>query len=232
MASRPPATVPAPPAQADSTPPKAPTNLTASAVTQASITLTWTASTDDVAIAEYDVLVNGARQAPATTSTSFTLSALTCGTKYKIGVQAVDTSGNVSKMATTNAATSPCLAATGSRGCPSKPLQGVQDPGKLKVLDRASPCRTATGVVTSTARMSDGDCHIKIKLDAAYTSLLRPGNNGALVAEVIPNHRIAIPKAGSRVSVTGTWVEDVPNSWNELHPVWSFQILSGATGGC
>jgi chitodextrinase len=231
-ASRPQATAPQPSARPDTAPPTTPANLTASVVTPTSITLTWTASTDDVAIANYEVLVNGARQAPTTTSTSFTLSALACGTKYKLGVEAVDTSGNVSKTATSKATTSPCAASGGSQGCPSKPLQGVQVPGKLKVLDRANPCRTATGVVTSTARMSDGDCHIRIKLDAAYSSLLRSGNNGALVAEVIPNHRIPIPKAGSRVSVTGTWVEDVPNAWNELHPVWSFQVLSGSTGSC
>jgi hypothetical protein len=84
------------------------------------------------------------------------------------------------------------------------------------------------GVIASSAPMSDGDCHIKVKVDAEYRGL----GGSSLVTEVIPKHRLPIPKVGSRVSVTGTWVRDVPNGWNELHPVWSFEVLSGSTGGC
>ena len=42
----------------DTTAPSVPTNLTASGVTSNSVNLSWTASTDNVGVASYDVLRN------------------------------------------------------------------------------------------------------------------------------------------------------------------------------
>jgi len=212
--------------------PTTPKTVKIGAATTSSVTVTWSPSTDDVAVAGYNLLVDGARSAQTTATTSFTFANLACGTKHTFGVQAVDAAGNVSAVATSKGATSSCPPPPGSAGCPGNPLKGVQVPGHLKVLDSAHPCRTAVGVITSTQPQGDGDCHVKVKVDAAYAGLLNSANHGELVTEVIPNHRVAIPKPGSRVSVTGSWVRDVPNGWNELHPVWSFQLLSGSTGSC
>jgi hypothetical protein len=231
-APAPPAAPPAPSGPPDTTAPTAPKAVRIQSVTSSTVSVTWTAASDDVAVAAYNLLVDGARAAQTTATTTFTFSNLTCATKYTLGVQAVDTSGNVSAVTTGKAKTGPCPPPPGSAGCPSSPLKGVQVPGHLKVLDRANPCRTAVGVVTSTQPQADGDCHVRIKVDASYDSLLVSGNHGELVTEVIPKHRVPIPKAGSRVSVMGTWVRDLGNAWNELHPVWSFQVISGSTGSC
>ncbi|MFJ3666422.1 glycosyl hydrolase family 18 protein [Streptomyces sp. NPDC090106] len=70
--------------------PSAPGTPTASAVTNTSATLSWSAATDDKGIKNYDVLRNGTKVATVTT-TSYTDSGLTAGTSYSYTVQARDT---------------------------------------------------------------------------------------------------------------------------------------------
>ncbi len=70
--------------------PSAPGTPTASAITDTSVKLTWSAATDDKGIKNYDVLRDGARVATVT-STSYTDSGLTAGTDYSYTVQARDT---------------------------------------------------------------------------------------------------------------------------------------------
>lgn len=85
-------TTPAPP---DTQAPTAPTNLAASSVTQTTLTLTWTASTDNVGVTGYDVY-NGASNIGTVTATSANITGLTAGTAYSFTVRARDAAGNVS----------------------------------------------------------------------------------------------------------------------------------------
>ncbi|MEU3459392.1 glycoside hydrolase family 9 protein [Streptomyces sp. NPDC006733] len=82
------------------TPPSAPAGLRATAVTQTSATLSWTASAPgSQPLAGYQVFTDsGTGPVPAgtTTGTSLTLSGLTPATAYALTVQAVDTAGSVS----------------------------------------------------------------------------------------------------------------------------------------
>jgi chitodextrinase len=91
----------------DLSPPSPPANLVASATTPGSVTLSWTASLDNVGVAGYTVYNGGAGVATAT-STSFTLSGLTCGTSYSLAVDAYDAAGNHSAKASIDASTSAC----------------------------------------------------------------------------------------------------------------------------
>ncbi|MDQ1026080.1 chitinase [Streptomyces umbrinus] len=70
--------------------PSAPGTPTASAVTNTSVKLSWSAATDDKGIKNYDVLRDGAKVATVTT-TSYTNTGLTAGTDYSYTVQARDT---------------------------------------------------------------------------------------------------------------------------------------------
>jgi chitodextrinase len=79
----------------DTTPPSAPTNLTTVSVTSSSITLRWTASTDDVGVVVYQVLANG-NLAGTVTATTATVGGLSSGTAFSITVRALDAAGNVS----------------------------------------------------------------------------------------------------------------------------------------
>ncbi|WP_329364288.1 glycoside hydrolase family 18 chitinase [Streptomyces sp. NBC_01483] len=71
-------------------PPSAPGTPTASAITDTSVKLSWSAATDDKGVKNYDVLRGGTKVATVTT-TSYTDTGLTAGTDYSYTVQARDT---------------------------------------------------------------------------------------------------------------------------------------------
>lgn len=87
--------------EADDEPPTAPTNLTGSA-SGTSVTLQWTAATDNIAVTAYDVYRDGAKvgAVPGTASsppaTSFVDSGLSAATAYTYHVIARDAQGNAS----------------------------------------------------------------------------------------------------------------------------------------
>ena len=82
-------------AAGDTTAPSVPSGLNSPAKTATSVSLAWTASTDNVGVAGYDVFVNGSATAAATpTGTSATISGLTASTAYTFTVKARDAAGN------------------------------------------------------------------------------------------------------------------------------------------
>ena len=104
----PPSPPPPPPSPtSDGSPPTTPTGLVLSSSTASAISLTWSASADNVGVAGYDVYKNGST-AGKTSQTSYTVSGLACGTTYTFGVDAFDAAGNHSVAATITAGTAPC----------------------------------------------------------------------------------------------------------------------------
>ncbi len=94
----------------DTTPPSVPTGLTATAISDTQINLSWTASTDNVAVAGYVVRRGGAIIA-TTTATTYSSTGLTQSTSYTYTVEAFDSASNYSGQsgsasATTQAASS------------------------------------------------------------------------------------------------------------------------------
>jgi chitodextrinase len=78
---------------ADTQAPTAPTNLASSSITQTSFTLSWTASTDNVGVTGYEVFAGGVSKG-TTTSTSMSVTGLTCNNAYSMTVKARDAAGN------------------------------------------------------------------------------------------------------------------------------------------
>jgi endo-1,4-beta-xylanase len=105
----------------DTSAPSAPSGLVASATTSSSVSLSWTASTDNVGVTGYQVLrAPGASggsfaQVGSSTSTSFTNSALSAATTYRYQVRAVDAAGNAS--AVSNTVTASTQSGGGGGGC-------------------------------------------------------------------------------------------------------------------
>ena len=79
----------------DTTAPSAPTGLAAPTATTSSISLTWAASTDNVAVTRYDVY-QGPTKVGSTATTSYSVAGLAAGTAYSYTVRAADAAGNVS----------------------------------------------------------------------------------------------------------------------------------------
>jgi chitodextrinase/uncharacterized Ntn-hydrolase superfamily protein len=79
----------------DTSPPTAPTNLTASNTTTTTTDLSWTASTDDIGVTEYDIY-EGAAVIGSSPTTSFNVTGLSPETNYSFTVVAKDAAGNES----------------------------------------------------------------------------------------------------------------------------------------
>lgn len=95
----------------DTTTPTAPTNLTASAITQTSVSLTWTPSTDNIGVVGYGLYRGGVRISETSRATGL-FDGLSCGTTYTLGVDAVDAAGNRSSVSTVRTTTAACSVST------------------------------------------------------------------------------------------------------------------------
>jgi fibronectin type 3 domain-containing protein len=90
----------------DTLPPSAPRGLTATATTSSSVSLSWTAATDNVGVTGYNILRNGAKVGTSTT-TSYTDNNVASGTTYTYTATAFDAAGNVSPASNSATATTP-----------------------------------------------------------------------------------------------------------------------------
>ncbi len=101
----------------DTTSPSQPSGLAATAATTTSVSLSWTAASDNVGVAGYGLYRNGTLVA-TTATTSSTFAGLSCGTSYAFAIDAYDAAGNRSPTVSLTVATSPCPDTTP----PSAPL--------------------------------------------------------------------------------------------------------------
>ncbi|MEV6105036.1 glycoside hydrolase family 48 protein [Streptomyces sp. NPDC051940] len=85
------------PGGGDTTAPTVPTGLAVTATTANSVSLSWTASTDDTGVAAYDVYRDGTPVA-SPTATSYTDTGLSAATAYRYQVAARDAAGNASAL--------------------------------------------------------------------------------------------------------------------------------------
>jgi hypothetical protein len=106
-------------------------------------------------------------------------------------------------------------------------------------------CLTASGVIEEIRKEKDGDAHVLLRLDPGQDTLLNAVNiekqKGCLVFEPICVYtvkqenaieacrdcplKISIPKKGTRVAVTGSYVIDDKHGWTEIHPVSKIEVL-------
>lgn len=89
----------------DSSPPTTPGGLGVSSTTTSSVSLSWSASTDNVGVVAYDVYVNNTYWLTVTGTTA-TATGLAASTTYSFAVQARDAAGNRSLSASVNGTTS------------------------------------------------------------------------------------------------------------------------------
>jgi hypothetical protein len=127
-----------------------------------------------------------------------------------------------------------------AQNCDSELWNHINQKERLRVIEA---CTAVEGRVVSLHRNSDGDVHIA--LDPERKSVLNLVNlihaHGELVVEVICEHtpddaanraacgtfhsQITLPNAGDRIRVTGAYVTDRDNGWNEVHPVTRIEVL-------
>jgi chitodextrinase len=115
----------------DTTPPTAPSSLTSTGKTDTTVSLSWTASTDNVGVTAYDVYAGSTVAKTVTGSppaTSTTVTGLTPSTTYSFTVKARDAAGNTS-------AASNAVSVTTNSG-PPPPTGGVK--GQYRNFDSSA----------------------------------------------------------------------------------------------
>ena len=83
-------------APVDTTPPNAPTNLSASSISSSHINLSWTSATDNVGVTGYQIYRDGTLLDTVGAGTSYTDNTVSGNVSYQYQVRAVDAVGNVS----------------------------------------------------------------------------------------------------------------------------------------
>ena len=166
------------PAASDTSPPSAPTGLSAAPITQTSVGLTWTPSDDVVGVARYDVY-RGTTMVGSATQTSFTVSGLTCGTAYTFGVEAVDAAGNVSPRSSLIVATQAC-ASSSTVTLPARAAFYYPWYPETWTVNGAHVAYTPSLGYYSSASVSVVDSHLRqlerAKVDVSIASWWGPGD--------------------------------------------------------
>ena len=91
---------------ADTTPPTAPTSLSATAINSHQVNLSWTAATDNAGVTRYNILRNDVTIG-TTTGTTYSDTTAAANTTYSYAVTAQDAAGNVGPVSNTSTATTP-----------------------------------------------------------------------------------------------------------------------------
>ena len=127
-------------------------------------------------------------------------------------------------------------------GCDASLWNHVYSPARLQQL---APCLTVSGVIDESDADPDGDQHFLLRLDPGQDSLVNKRNQkkkgGDMVVEIVCanpttmkkarracagyTNPIAIPSLGAHIRVTGTYVFDSHNGWEEIHPVSKIERL-------
>ena len=100
-----------PNAPSDSLPPTTPT-LSGSALSATSVKLTWTASTDNIAVTGYQIARKGVVIGTVSSGTTYTDSTAAASTTYTYTVRAYDAAGNYSPLSNTVTVTTPAGSTT------------------------------------------------------------------------------------------------------------------------
>ena len=167
------ATTPAPPP--DVIPPTVPGNLQALATSTTTISLTWNASSDNVAVASYRVQRGGVTVAASVTGTTFSDVGLAPNTSYSYTVSAVDAATNRSAESNTAQATTLSIPDTIA---PTVPANVVATPTSATTVDLTWSASTDNVAVT-TYRVRRGG--VTVAANVAGTSFadtnLTPSTN-------------------------------------------------------
>lgn len=189
----------------DATPPSVPTNLSSTAVTSTSFTLSWTASSDNVGVTGYEVFGNGASVGTAT-GTSKSITGLSPNTTYNITVRARDAAGNWSddsapRPVTTAAAPNQVVSFTLIDADTDLPVPGYNVIPNGAVIDRAGLPTTHLNIRVNTNPAVIGS--VRIAFDSQSNARTESGAPYALFGDNSGNYNAGTIANGTH-TIKGT----------------------------
>src|SRR4029078_6974066 len=195
-------------ASADTTPPSAPTNLSASAASATRVDLSWTAATDNVGVTGYEIF-RGATSTPRIANvTTYSDTGLQPSSGYTYTVRARDAAGLWSSLSTPASATTP-----------SGPATATFTPTADTIVNEAGP---ASNSGTSTALRVDGGT------DPDVQTFLRFSVTG--VSGAIQSAKLRLWATSTHAN--GPSVFTTASTWGETSLTWNNKpALSGSGVG-
>ncbi|WP_255558502.1 endonuclease [Flavobacterium taihuense] len=181
----------------DTQAPTAPTNLAVTTKTSTSVSLSWTASTDNIAVSGYDIYMNSVLKTTVTTLTT-TISGLTATTAYTFYIKAKDTAGNTSGSSTTVSATTNSGGGTATEVLFSEYIEGSSN---NKALEIANNTGASVNLSTYTVKKQTNGA------GAWSTGLTLSGTLNSGSKFTIVNSSIAstcYPTSSANISTTAT----------------------------
>jgi acid phosphatase type 7 len=188
----------------DTTPPSAPTNLSASAPSSTQVNLSWTASTDNVGVTGYRVYRNGAFLANTGTTTSFSDTTVAAGTTYSYQVSAVDAAANESAKSNSASVTTPPSPGTLTFG-----------PTDDAYVEQAAPSSNFGAATRLVADNSPVD-HFLVRFDVALTGCSTI--TAASLRLTVGSGSTDNSPSGGNFFTTGTGWNEATVTWNSAPP--------------
>ncbi|NOQ25922.1 MAG: T9SS type A sorting domain-containing protein [Bacteroidales bacterium] len=175
----------------DTQAPTAPTNLSSSNITETSLSLSWTASTDNVGVTAYDVYQNGSLLG-SVTGTSGDITGLTAATTYAYYVKAKDAAANVSSASSTLNVTTSSTAATTDLtltitfdNYPEETSWTLKNSGGTSVASGGTYASQADGsTLVIPINGLENDCYVFTMLDAYSDGICCTYGSGSYTLEV------------------------------------------------
>ncbi|BCJ73923.1 hypothetical protein CS0771_34670 [Catellatospora sp. IY07-71] len=209
------------PTPGDTQAPTTPGTPVASGVTSSGVSLSWTASTDNVGVTGYDILrapgTSGGSftQVGTSTTTSFSDSGLSANTSYRYQVRARDAAGNVSSAS--SAVTVTTTGGTGDTQAPSTPS------------NLAASGTTSSGTSLSWSASSD---NVGV---TGYDILRAPGTSGGSFTQVGTSTTTSFSDSGLSASTSYRYqvrARDAAGNVSAVSNTVTVTTTGGGTGGC
>ncbi|SOD54654.1 glycosyl hydrolase family 18 protein [Pseudoxanthomonas wuyuanensis] len=202
-----------PPQTGDVTPPSVPAGLNSPSRTSSSITLAWTASTDNPGgsgMAGYDVYRNGSLIG-SPTNTGYTDSGLTAATAYSYRVRARDNAGNASaQSAAVSVSTAPGSGGGGNKRVLGYFVQwGIYARNyRVRNIDTSGTAAKLTHINYAFGNVRNNRCEVGVTVPTNEAT----GAGGDAFAD----YTKAFSAAESVDGVADTWDQPLRGNWNQL----------------
>jgi chitodextrinase len=232
--------------------PSVPTGLVATAATTTSVSLSWSASSDNVAVRGYSYSAVGIKGG-TTSATSQTLTGLTCGTDYTFLVNAYDTAGNHSANASLVAATASCalppapantslptIAGSAALGSPLTAWPGTWSGSPTSYTYQWQYCSadmvTCSDIIGFTSTLytpvpDDVGGRDRVKVTATNASGSAVAYSAATAVVVAAPPANTTPPAVSGTTVSGSGLSASAGSWSGSPTSYAYQWRRCDSGG-
>ncbi|AKK71544.1 endonuclease I [Chryseobacterium gallinarum] len=193
----------------DTQAPTAATALHVTGKTSSSISLSWTAATDNVGVTSYAVYMNGSLKTTVS-SPSATISGLAPSTTYNFYVVAKDAAGNSSPNSSAVSATTDSGTTIPSTGCVNETFETIPTASTSSYLTRT----WSNGGISWTATDARTDQTISNKAITVRSGSLTSGNSGNGIGSLTVTTQLKFSGNNGTfdVKVNGTTVGTIPYS--------------------